>query len=115
VEFSREKLADLVVTAVKSVVKIENGKKTVNIKDISIERRGEGSIEDSELVEGIILDKTKTHQSMPSKIENPKIAILATPIEVRKTENKSEISLESVGQTRMFLEQEEKISSRCCR
>ncbi|CAG0955484.1 partial 60 kDa chaperonin, partial [Methanosarcinales archaeon] len=41
VEFSREKLANLVVTAVKSIVKTENGKKTVNIKDISIERRGE--------------------------------------------------------------------------
>ena len=109
VEFSREKLANLVVTAVKSIVKKENGKKTVNIKDISIERRGEGSVDDSELVEGIILDRTKTHQSMPSKIENAKIAILATPIEVRKTETKSEISIESIGQTRMFLEQEENL------
>jgi chaperonin GroEL (HSP60 family) len=80
----------------------------VNIKDISIERRGEGSVEDSELVQGIILDRTKTHSSMPSRIENAKIAILATPIEVRKTETKSEISIEEVGQTRMFLEQEEK-------
>ncbi|MCX9085085.1 MAG: thermosome subunit alpha [Candidatus Methanoperedens sp.] len=109
VEFSREKLSDLVVTAVKSIVKEENGTKKVNIKDISIERRGEGSVEDSELIQGIILDKTKTHQSMPSKIENAKIAILATPIEVRKTENKSEISIENVGQTRMFLEQEERL------
>lgn len=109
VEFSKEKLSDLVVTAIKSIVKEENGRKKVNIKDISIERRGEGSVEDSELIEGIILDKTKTHQSMPVKIENPKIVILATPIEVRKTENKSEITIESLGQTRMFLEQEEKL------
>lgn len=109
VEFSREKLSELVVKAVKSIVKQENGKKTANIKDISIERRGEGSVEDSELVEGIILDKTKTHQSMPSRIENARIAILAAPIEVRKTETKSEISIEAVGQTRMFLEQEEKL------
>ncbi len=108
IEFSREKLSDLVVRAIKSIVKTENGKKKVNIKDISIERRGEGSVEDSELVPGIILDRTKTHPSMPSRIENAKIAILATPIEVRKTETKSEISIEAVGQTRMFLEQEEK-------
>ncbi|MCZ7382769.1 MAG: thermosome subunit, partial [Candidatus Methanoperedens sp.] len=108
IEFSREKLSDLVVTAIKSIVKTENGKRKVNIKDISIERRGEGSVEDSELVQGIILDRTKTHSSMPSRIENAKIAILATPIEVRKTETKSEISIEEVGQTRMFLEQEEK-------
>ncbi|VVB92035.1 Thermosome subunit alpha [uncultured archaeon] len=107
VEFSKEKLSDLVVMAVKSIVKKENGKNRVNIKDISIERRGEGSVEDSELVAGIILDKTKTHQSMPSRIENAKIAILATPIEVRKIETKSEISIEGLGQTRMFLEREE--------
>ncbi len=109
VEFSREKLSELVVSAVKSVVKQENGKRTVNIKDISIERRGEGSVEDSELISGIILDKTKTHQSMPVRIKDAKIAILATPIEVRKTETKSEISIDSTGQTRMFLEQEERL------
>lgn len=109
IEFSREKLSDLVVNAVKSIVKQENGKKKVNIKDISIERRGEGSVEDSELVQGIVLDKKRTHDSMPARIENAKIAILATPIEVRKTETKSEISIEAVGQTRMFLEQEEKL------
>ncbi len=108
VEFSKEKLSDLVVQAVKSIVKKQNGNKKVNIKDISIERRGEGSIEDSELVPGIILDKTKTHQSMPSRVEQPKIAILATPIEVRKAETKSEISIDAPGQTRMFLEQEER-------
>ncbi len=108
VEFSKEKLSDLVVSAVKSIVKKENGKSRVNIKDISIERRGEGSVEDSELVAGIILDKTRTHQSMPSRVENAKIAILATPIEVRKAETKSEIAIDAPGQTRMFLEQEER-------
>jgi thermosome len=108
IEFSKDKLSDLAVRAVKSIVKKENGKKTVNIKDISIERRGEGSIEDSELISGIILDKTKTHQSMPVRIEDAKIAILATPIEVRKTETKSEISIDRIGQTRTFFEQEER-------
>lgn len=108
IEFSKDKLSDLAVRAVKSIVKKENGKKTVNIKDISIERRGEGSVEDSELISGIILDKTKTHQSMPVRIENAKIAILATPIEVRKAETKSEISIDKIGQTRTFLEQEER-------
>ncbi|MCX9011369.1 MAG: thermosome subunit alpha [Candidatus Methanoperedens sp.] len=108
VEFSKEKLSDLVVTAVKSIVKKDNGKNKVNIKDISIERRVEGSVEDSEIIAGIILDKTKTHQSMPMRIENAKIAILATPIEVRKAETKSEIAIEGLGQTRMFLEQEER-------
>lgn len=108
VEFSREKLSEIVVSAVKSIEKQENGKKKVNIKDISIEKRGEGSVEDTELIAGIILDKTKTHPGMPSHIENAKIAILATPIEVRTADTKSEISIDLPGQTKMFIEQEEK-------
>lgn len=83
------------VRAVKSIVKQENGKKIANIRDIAIEKRAEGAIEDTELIAGII--------------ENTKIAILSAPIEVRKSETKSEISIELPGQTRMFLEQEEKL------
>jgi thermosome len=108
VEFSKDILSDIAVSAVKSIIKDENGKRKVSIKDISIERRGDGNVSDSELIQGIILDKTKTHQSMPSRVENARIAILATPIEVPEAEYKSGISIDAPGQTRMFLEQEEK-------
>ena len=107
VEFSKDTLSEIAVSAIKSVVKDEDGTRKVNIKDISIERRGDGNVADSELIKGIILDKTKTHQSMPSRIENAKIAILATPIEVPEAEFKAEIAIDSPGQTRSFLEQEE--------
>jgi archaeal chaperonin len=109
-EAAKDTLGHLVVKAVQSIAKEEeNGKKTVDVKDVLMERRIEGTIEDSELVEGIIVDRERTHQSMPKKVENAKIAILATPIEIRKMEFKSEISFTSPNQRRSFIDQEEQM------
>jgi thermosome len=109
-ESSKDILSPLVVRAVKSIVKTGvDGKDTVDIKDIQIERRVEGEMEDTELVEGLIIDRTRTHQSMPKRVINPKIAILATPIEVRSMEFKSEISLTGVTQRRAFIDREEQM------
>jgi thermosome len=109
-ESSKDILAPLVVRAVKSIVKKGvDGKYTVDIKDIRIERRVEGEMEDTELVEGLIIDRTRTHQSMPKRVEDARIAILATPIEVRSMEFKSEISLTGVTQRRAFIDREEEM------
>ena len=109
-ESVKDTLGHLVVKAVKSIAKEGfEGKKTVDIKDVLMERRVEGSIDDSELVEGIIIDRERTHQSMPKKVENAKIAILATPIEVRSMEFKNEISFTSPNQRRAFIDQEEQM------
>ena len=109
-ESSKDILAPLVVRAVKSIVKTGvDGKDTVDIKDIRIERRVEGEMEDTELVEGLIIDRTRTHQSMPKRVEDARIAILATPIEVRSMEFKSEITLTGVTERRAFIDREEEM------
>jgi len=109
-ESSKNVLAPLVVRAVKSIVKKGvDGKDTVDIKDIQIERRVEGEMEDTELVEGLIIDRTRTHQSMPKQVLDARIAILATPIEVRSMEFKSEITLTGVTERRAFIDREEQM------
>ncbi|MBC2699573.1 MAG: thermosome subunit [ANME-2 cluster archaeon] len=109
-ESSKDILAPLVVRAVKSIVKKGvDGKDTVDIKDIRIERRVEGEMEDTEIVEGLIIDRTRTHQSMPKRVEDARIAILATPIEVRSMEFKSEITLTGVTERRAFIDREEEM------
>ena len=109
-ESSKDILAPLVVRAVKSIVKKGvDGKDTVDIKDIQIERRVEGEMEDTELVEGLIIDRTRTHQSMPKRVLDARIAILATPIEVRSMEFKSEITLTGVTERRAFIDREEEM------
>jgi len=109
-ESAKDIIAPLVVRAVRSIAETAvSGKKTVDIKDVMMERRVEGSVADTELVEGLIIDRSRTHQSMPTRVKNAKIAILATPIDVRSMEFKSEISLTGTTQRRAFIEQEERM------
>ena len=105
-EYARERLADLCVKAVKMVVD-ENGK--VDKDNVKIEKRSGGSIEDSELIKGIVIDKEKVHSGMPSSVKNAKIAMIDREIEIKKTEIDANIEITSPDQLQAFLNQEEKM------
>jgi thermosome len=108
-ESSKDKLSKLVVKAVKSVVEIEGGKKVVDIDNIKIEKKVGGSIEDSELIEGMVIDKERVHPNMPKVVKDAKIAMISEPVEFKKTEVDAEISITSPDQLQLFLDQEEKM------
>ena len=84
----------------------DEGKKVVTIKNVILEKKTGESMEDSELFQGIIIDRDRVHSNMPKKVENAKIALLGTPIEVRDTETKAEISITSSDQFKIFANQE---------
>ncbi|AKB56338.1 MULTISPECIES: thermosome subunit beta [Methanosarcina] len=107
-EAQKEHLSKLAVKAVKSVAEIsEDGKITVDIEDIKVEKRPGGSIKDSEIVDGVIVDKERVHPAMPEVVENAKILLLSVPIELKKTETKAEIKITNPDQMQLFLDQEE--------
>jgi thermosome len=107
-EAQKEHLSSLAVKAVKSVAeKGEDGKITVDIEDIKVEKRPGGSIKDSEIVEGVIVDKERVHPAMPEVVENAKVLLLSVPIELKKTETKAEIKITNPDQMQLFLDQEE--------
>jgi thermosome len=108
-ESSKDKLSRLVVRAVKSVVEVEGGKKVVDIDNIKIEKKVGGSIEDSELIEGMVIDKERVHPNMPKVVKDVKIALISEPVEFKKTEVDAEISITSPDQLQLFLDQEEKM------
>ena len=108
-ESSKDKLSKLVVKAVKSVVEIEGGKKIVDIDNIKIEKKVGGSIEDSELIEGMVIDKERVHPNMPKVVKDVKIALISEPVEFKKTEVDAEINITSPDQLQLFLDQEEKM------
>ena len=106
-ETEKEKLADIVVKAIKRV--FNNASKNIDIEDIKIEKcKGEG-VEDSELIEGIILDKERTNIEMPEKIENAKIALVDFALELKTPEGESRISITSPEQLQGFIDREEKL------
>ncbi|BAW31563.1 MAG TPA: thermosome subunit alpha [Methanothermobacter sp.] len=104
-EKARKPLAELVVDAVKQVE--ENGE--VDKDHIKIEKKEGGSVDDSVLVQGVIIDKERVHPGMPKKVENAKIALLNCPIEVKETEVDAEIRITDPSQMQAFIEQEEKM------
>lgn len=107
-ENHKEHLSRLAVKAVKSVVEVaEDGKITVDIDDVKVEKRPGGSIKDSEIVDGVIIDKERVHTAMPERVENAKILLLSVPIELKKTETKAEIKISTPDQMQLFLDQEE--------
>ncbi len=84
----------------------DNG--TINIDDDILITQDAGSrINDTELIKGVVLNKWRIHPNMPKKIKNAKIALVDTPIELGKTDNKSKVQIQSADQMAAFVEQEE--------
>ncbi|HJH31638.1 MAG TPA: thermosome subunit [Methanosarcinaceae archaeon] len=104
IEAYGELLSSICVDAVLAI----RGNGTINIDDNILITQDAGSrIEDTELVDGVVLKKWRLHPNMPKRIENAKIALVDTPIELGKTDNKSKIQIQSADQMSAFVEQEE--------
>ncbi len=107
-EASKKVLSDITVKAVTSISDRGDGE-SIDIENIKIEKKVGGTMEDSELIEGMILDKERVHSNMPKKVEGAKIALLNSAIELKETEVDAEISITSPDQLQSFLDQEEKM------
>lgn len=105
-EASREELCDLVVKAV-TMVADEDG--TVDTDNIKVEKKAGGSVDDSEIVEGVLIDKERVHPSMPKKVTSAKILLLNAAVEFKKTEVDAEINITSPDQLQAFLDEEERM------
>ena len=103
----REYLADLAVEAILEVAEKANGKYKVDIDDVKVEKKPGESVRDTKLINGIVLDKEVVHSGMPKRVENAKIALLDTSLEIEKTEFDAKINIESPEQMDAFLRQEE--------
>jgi len=101
---ARAELASLTVQAVKSIVD-EDG--SVDIDNITVEKKVGGGITDSQLVHGMVIDKERLHPNMPKKVKDAKIALLNAPIEIEKTEVDAKIEITSPDQLQAFLDKEE--------
>ena len=113
VNFNRELLADISVKAVVAVAeKNASGKYYVDLDNIQIIKKQGGSLPDSELIEGVIVDKEKVHTGMPSRVTSPKIALLDAALEIKKTEIDAKIEINDPSQLNAFLAEEENMLRR---
>jgi thermosome len=104
----KEHLADIAVKAVITVAEEQaNGRYFVDEDNIQIVKKQGGSIADTELVEGIIVDKERVHPGMPGQVQNAKIALIDAALEVKKTEIDAKIEITDPSQLQAFLSEEE--------
>ncbi len=105
-EAAKDKLNELVVKAITMIAEDDG---TVDTDFVKVEKKVGGTVDDSELIEGVVIDKERVHPSMPKKITDAKILLLNAPVEFKKTEVDAEISITSPDQLQMFLDEEEKM------
>lgn len=102
-EGAKDYLATIVVEALQKIKETDN----VNINNIKVEKKVGTSVQDSELIQGVVIDKEKIHAGMPEKIKNAKIALIDSPLELQRTETDSRISITDPEKLQAFLDMEE--------
>jgi thermosome len=102
-------LAELVVNAALQVSETSESGYLVDIDDVKVEKKTGGSLRDTKLIKGIVLDKEVVHGGMPKRIEMAKIALVNSALEIEKTEFDAKINISSPDQMKMFLEEENKM------
>jgi len=108
-ETAKEKLAEICVKAIKQVMDKENDKIIIDAENIKLEKKVGAGIEDTELVQGIILDKERVHSGMPKLVKNAKILLIDSAVEIKSTETDAKIQITDPNQMQAFIDQEEKI------
>jgi len=104
---NKEQLAEIAVEAVLNVAQKVEDDYVVDLDDIMVEKKPGESVTETELVEGLVLDKEVVHSGMPKRVEKAKIALLGSALEVKKTEFDAKINIESPEQIESFLREEE--------
>jgi thermosome len=112
VSASRDHLSNIVIDAIKQVIEKRDSRIIADVDNVQIVKKEGQSLEATELIQGIIVDKEVVHAGMPKKIKEAKIALLDTPLEVKKTEFDAEIRITSPDSIKAFLDQESEMLKR---
>jgi len=105
----KEFAADLAVDAILHVSEKSGQEYKADVEDVKVEKKPGGSLTDTSLIEGVLLDKEVVHPGMPKRVEKANIALINCPLEVEKPEFDAKLNIQSPDQMKGFLDQEEKI------
>jgi thermosome len=104
-----EDLGELVVDAILAVAEKKDGGYRVDIDNVKVEKKPGGSLRETKLIQGIILDKEVVHSGMPKRVEKAKIALISAPFEIEKTEFDAKLNINDPSMMKKFLDEETKI------
>ena len=108
-ELTKNNLVKLAIQAITQVSTKEGDKYKIDKDFIKLEKKEGGSIDETEFINGVLVDKEMAHPGMPKSVKNAKIALLDVALEIEKTETDAKIEITSPEQMQAFLNQEEKM------
>ena len=104
-----DELAALVVDATLAVAEKADKAFRVDIDNVKVEKKPGGSLKDTKLIQGIVLDKEVVHSGMPKMVEKAKIALISAPFEIEKTEFDAKLNINDPSMMKKFLDEETKM------
>ena len=104
---NRRELAEIAVEAVLHIARKIGDEYRVDLDNIMVEKKPGGSVTDTKIIEGLVLDKEIVHSGMPKRIRDARILLLESALEVKKTEFDAKIHIEHPEQMESFLREEE--------
>ncbi len=106
----KAKIADMILESIRIIAeKKPDGTYNVDLDNVKIEKKKGGSIFDSKIIRGIVLDKEVVHPGMPRRVEGARILVLDAPLEIQKPDLTTKIRVTDVEQLDKFLEEETKL------
>jgi len=102
------KIAKYAVDLVLNAIEEYDGRKKFDMDRVNVEKKVGESTADSEIIEGVAIDKEIVHQNMPRRVENAKVLLLSAPIEAKDTETKAELQITTSMQFQLFMEDEKR-------
>ena len=102
-------LSGIVVDSVLSVAEKRDGGFKVDIDNVKVEKKPGGALTDTRMIKGIVLDKEVVHSGMPRKVDEAKIALVNSALEIEKTEFSAEIRINDPLQMQQFMDEESSI------
>lgn len=106
---AKNHFAKISVDAMKQIAEEREGKLEANRDMVNIIKKQGKSILETELVQGMVVDKELVHPAMPKTIKNAKIALLDAAVEIEKTEFDAEIRISDPTQMQAFLDEEQSL------
>lgn len=102
-------LAGIVVDAILQVAEEREGGFKVDIDNVKVEKKPGGALTDTQMIKGIVLDKEVVHSGMPRRIDEAKVALVNSALEIEKTEFSAEIRINDPQQMQQFMDEETSI------
>jgi thermosome len=109
VKGAREHFGKIAVDAVSAIAEKRGDKMRADIELINVIKKQGKSVFETELINGMIIDKEIVNARMPKRVKDAKIALLDAPLEIEKTEMDAEIRITDPSQMKAFLDEEEKM------